>query len=218
MNGPIVLHRVDIASPARDAEYEGWLSERERARSRRFARPELAARYIRAHGALRELLACRLGTDPGELHFERMPGGRPELAREPRCRFSLSHCVDLAVIAISDDAVVGVDVERSRRISAALIARLLPAWLVPPADPAALQRLGLEIWTCTEAALKSGGLGIGGLGALRLLPHAAEGTYCFELSAPHTGSGVVRTVELDSMHLGALAVRGRELPQYRFGR
>ena len=212
-----MLHVADIAvSAGRDEEFAGWLSERERARSKRFARADLAARYIRAHGMLRERLACHLAASPRDLRFERSPGGRPELADQPACRFSLSHCADRALIAVTDDVPVGVDVERHRQMSERLISRVLPSWLTVPGDAEALQHVGLEMWTCTEAALKSCGLGTSGLGALSLLPHRQEGAYRFELKRPFHGSGVVVGLALDPEHRAALAVRGGDVPRYRF--
>ncbi len=218
MSAPrVVLHLADIAmGDGRDEELSGWLSESERARSKRFARPDRAARYVRAHGVLREILAGRLATQPQSLRFERSPGGRPELVGERRCRFSLSHCADRALVAVTDDVAVGVDVERRRKMSERLISRVLPPWHPVPSGPEALQQLGLEIWTCTEAALKSCGLGIWGIGALALLSHPQEGAYRFELMAPCRKSGVVIGLVLDPEHRGAVAVPGDDVPQYQF--
>lgn len=213
----VVLRFADIrAGSDRDDEYLRSLSARERARSERFARPDTRARYVRAHGMLREMLARRLATPPDAIRFERAPWGRPELAGEHLCRFSLSHCPDRALIAITDDVAVGVDVESHREMSERLISRVLPEWCPAPNEYEEKQRLGLEMWTCTEAALKSCGRGISGLGLLELLPHPDAHVYRFQFSGPEEARGVVIGLAPDTSHVGALAVQGRDVPRYRF--
>jgi phosphopantetheinyl transferase len=214
--GWVVLHYADIAASAeRDDEFAAWLSERERARSRRFSRPDRAARYIRAHGLLREILAREVGTRPESLRFERRPGGRPELADGCGTRFSLSHCIDRALIAVTVDVPVGADVERARTMSGRLISKIVPPWCALPDDAAQLQRRALELWTCTEAALKCCGRGIGALDALTLLPHPDEGVCAFRFRGAEEVEGVAVTLALDPAHVGSIAVPGRDVPAYR---
>ena len=213
----VLLQFADTrAGSKRDDEYLRSLSTRERARSERFARPDMAACYVRAHGMLREMLARRLDTRPEEIRFERTPRGRPELAGEHLCRFSLSHCPDRALIAITDEVAVGVDVESHREMSERLISRVLPKWCPAPNGYEEQQRLGLEMWTCTEAALKSCGRGISGLGLLELLPHPDAHVYRFQFSGPEEARGVVIALALCPNHVGALAVQGLDVPQYSF--
>ena len=212
----VLLRFADIRAAEHDEEYLRSLSPRERARSERFRQPGTRARYVRAHGMLREMLAGRLDIRPDEVSFERAPGGRPELAGKQLCRFSLSHCPDRALMAITEQVAVGVDVEGHREMSERLIARVLPKWCPPPNGNHEGQRLGLEMWTCTEAALKSCGRGISGLGLLELLPHPEAHVYRFQFSGPDKVSGVVIPLALDAAHIGALAVPGLDVPQYAF--
>src|SRR4051812_39339465 len=97
------------------------LDEAERARWQRFLRDESRDRFAAAHAALRFILAERLGARPAELRFGRGPcpncgdtHGRPQLADEPDLHFNLSHTRDVAAIALSEGAAVGVDVEFMR--------------------------------------------------------------------------------------------------------
>jgi 4'-phosphopantetheinyl transferase len=98
------------------ASFYGTLSPDEQSRSARFRFDRDRQRFIVAHGALREVLGCYVGTRPGDLRFVHNEFGKPALAPEFdfRPRFNLSHSAELALIAIAADADVGVDVERVR--------------------------------------------------------------------------------------------------------
>lgn len=107
--------RLDVPEDVVGRLYE-MLSRDERDRSARLHFDRDRQRFIVAHGALRELLGCYVGTRPGDLRFVHNEFGKPGLAPEFdfRPRFNLSHSAELALIAIAADAEVGVDVERVR--------------------------------------------------------------------------------------------------------
>jgi 4'-phosphopantetheinyl transferase len=142
------------------------LSQVERNRCARFRFDRDRRRFVVAHGALRDLLGRYVGTRPGDLRFVRNGFGKPALSPEfgPRPRFNLSHSADLALIAISADADIGVDVECVRSspdyadiarhfFSAAEVHRLngFPGHL----DAGAF----LRCWTQKEAYMKARGEG-----------------------------------------------------------
>src|SRR5690242_8597188 len=83
----------------------------EAARAVRFADPQLARRYLAAHGALRAILGQFAGT---RLTFAVGEKGKPYLPYAPEVKFNLSRSHDRALIAVSRDAEVGVDIERIR--------------------------------------------------------------------------------------------------------
>ncbi|MEU7282390.1 4'-phosphopantetheinyl transferase superfamily protein [Streptomyces sp. NPDC045431] len=144
----------------------GILSAAERARLARFARAEDRDRFLAAHVALRILLGERLGQRPEHVRIHQAPcagcggpHGRPVVPGNP-VHFSLAHAGDLFVIALSERAVVGVDVER-------IPAHVLPGALHPAEEaelallpaaerPAAFARA----WTRKEAVLKARGTGL----------------------------------------------------------
>ena len=93
------------------------LSADERARAARFRDPRLRARFAAARGALRSVLGLYLDTPAAALRFEYGAHGKPHLAspQNPhRVAFNLSHSGPVALIAITSDRAVGIDVERIR--------------------------------------------------------------------------------------------------------
>lgn len=158
--------RVVRVSLAGDAGAGGeLLSPDERARADRFRRPELRRRYAIAHAALRVELSRAVGCAPGELVFAEGEHGKPSLV-VPECdvQFNLSHSGEHAVIALTRERAVGVDVEHLRPVRATAIARRFFA----PSEFAALERLQgadrdrafLRCWTRKEAWVKGLGQGL----------------------------------------------------------
>src|SRR5215831_4929216 len=83
----------------------------ELARAARFRLPELAERYLKSHAALRDILShC---TDV-PLDFALHQHGKPYLPLGPHIRFNLSHSHEMALVAVTLDHEVGVDIERLR--------------------------------------------------------------------------------------------------------
>jgi 4'-phosphopantetheinyl transferase len=96
------------------------LSGEEQARASRFHFPEHRDRYVVSHGALRDILRRyrRLVREP--LKFVTLSHGKPELAEEAggrKLRFNLSHSQSVALIAVTADREVGVDVEQVRELT-----------------------------------------------------------------------------------------------------
>jgi hypothetical protein len=119
------------------------LSAQERLRADQCMIPAARTRYILAHAALRRLLAAKLNRDAEEVVFTSGPHGKPELAlplRHP-LRFNLSHSGNLALVAISPVAEVGIDVERVRPMPDAV--RLAKRFFTPSA-------CGLERKLCSR--------------------------------------------------------------------
>ncbi len=155
--------RLDVAPEP----YDATLSDDERSRAARFRFDRDRRRFVVARGALRELLGRCLATDPGQVRFIYNASGKPELDPEcgSRLRFNVSHSGDLALIAITTDAAVGVDLERiapqpdgpaiaRSMFSAADVDRLndTPSHLYPQAF--------LRCWTKKEAYVKARGAGL----------------------------------------------------------
>lgn len=141
-------------------------AEHDKAGRFRFARDR--DRYIRGRGHLRRTLARATGLDAAALALEEGPRGKPALRAmpgRPMPHFNLSHSDGLAVLAISWDGPVGIDLElHGRDLDPA---RLAPGVLVaserraldalPPLDAAALF---LAMWTAKEARMKLTGEGM----------------------------------------------------------
>jgi 4'-phosphopantetheinyl transferase len=167
-------------------EDPGLLSEAERERAAAFQRAEDRRHWVAVRSALRQVLGRQLGLDPAGLVFEAGPNDKPEVAGRP-LRFSLAHSGGLALVAVTERADVGADLERlaaaparppsaERFFSEAERGRL--------AALSGRRRLELfyALWTEKEAYRKATGEGItAGLGELdwrgwtRLRPEVPAG-------------------------------------------
>jgi 4'-phosphopantetheinyl transferase len=223
---PAIHERIDVWRVALDrpadevAALGRGLAPAERERAARMARPLLRQRFVVAHGALRRLLADDLGRDPRDLRLVEGTHGKPALAPgEGRgLSFNLSHSDDQALIAVTRDRAVGVDLERIRPDLDPLP---LAERFFAAEEVATLRRLaggsrllGFYLgWTRKEAYLKARGLGLSRApaqicvslqpgGPARLLDDAADseaamGWFLADL-APGDG------------YVGALAIEGAD--------
>lgn len=142
---------LDLDAPSRAAAFH---AERNR---RRFAE-------CRAH--LRRILASRTSLDPATIRFRYGSHGRPDLADNPLdLRFSVSHSSEHAVIAVTRERDLGIDIEVSRRIDH--LDSLAERYLAP----VEIEQLALEddkvhafwkAWTRKEAYVKALGTGLSG--------------------------------------------------------
>jgi 4'-phosphopantetheinyl transferase len=99
--------------PEAYARLHAILADDERDRSTRLRFERDRRRFVIARGTLRDLLGRQLGADPRELRFVYNAFGKPELSPDfgSRLRFNVSHSADRALIAITTDRNVGVDLE-----------------------------------------------------------------------------------------------------------
>ena len=146
---------------------ESLLSSDELERADRFRFPHLRSRYVAARGSLRVLLGRYLEREPAALEFNYSSRGKPDLkgqGAEP-LHFNLAHSHDLALIAVTRAAPVGVDVEwiRPMRDADGIATRFFSARESESlrSVPAAEQDAAFfSLWTRKEAWLKATGDGI----------------------------------------------------------
>lgn len=116
--------------------------------------------------AVRDILSRYLGLPVDEPMIEREPSGKPRLVDLPvPLHFNLSHCRDLALLAVSGVQQVGIDVEHEREIGnlMAIAKRALPRSdidTLTEASPAQRLPMFLDFWTQLEARQKAHGKGI----------------------------------------------------------
>ncbi|MBS1855858.1 MAG: 4'-phosphopantetheinyl transferase superfamily protein [Acidobacteria bacterium] len=180
----IEVWRVDLDTAAVPPPSLG-----EAARAARFARAELARRYLAAHGALRAVLS-RFTAKP--LEFALLEKGKPYLPLAPEIRFNLSHSHGRALIAVARGIEVGVDIEHLRPVPhyAALVERYFP-----PGEPEPAGELEfLRRWTQLEALWKARGAGLYGSGM------------------PLEGGWSVAPVDVGAGYAAAIAWEGAALP------
>ena len=166
--GEIHVWRVPLegtpdAVDGRSADAERLLSPDERDRAARFALPHLRSRWVAARTALRTILGSYLDRPPASLAFAIGARGKPSL--EGPLHFNLAHSGDLALVAVTSAAPIGVDLEQVRPVrEAEAIAR---RFFSPDecADLAAVSHPDrdyafLSCWTRKEALLKASGEGL----------------------------------------------------------
>lgn len=164
-----LLNLDEPAWPSRTLWQVLEASERERAARFHFERHR--SRFAHGRGLLRHLLGHATGSNPAALGFALGPQGKPRLVGpsdslvHPRLDFNLSHSEAWALVALSDGAAVGVDIEVPRPVPERLeIAERNFA----PAERAALRSLPepqqagafLACWTRKEAFVKALGGGL----------------------------------------------------------
>ncbi len=135
------------------------------ARAGRFVFERHRVRYSVAHGVLRHLLGGYLGVAPEDVQFARARYGKPYLARNGGMRFNLAHSGDRALIAVSVDRELGVDLEDVRRDRDVVG---IADHFFSPAEAASLKALPAHdrvaafyrCWTRKEAYIKACGTGL----------------------------------------------------------
>lgn len=165
--GEVSVHGVDLRpDDAVEAACQALLDPEERSRADRFKVAAPRRRFVVTRGALRLLLAARIGRPAEALAFGAGPHGKPFLITdgEPSAiSFNVSHSAEHALVAIACSPV-GVDVEWPERQGdlalvakgvfteverAALDARSGTAWIA----------LFFRLWTVKEALIKGRGCG-----------------------------------------------------------
>ncbi len=163
-------HQVDIwrikldLPPATVKSLEATLSNDESQRAARFHFEKDKTSYIIAHGCLRNILSRYLQCEPGELRFDTNEYGKPFI-KGYKVEFNLSHSGDYALIAMTRESKVGVDVERFR---SNIEFESITNRFFSPNEIAKLMSLSPEkktiaffnCWTRKEAYIKAQGLGL----------------------------------------------------------
>lgn len=144
------------------ADLRALLSDEENARAARFFRAVDRDRWTVARAGLRLLLSEAMNTTPDAVAFGQEGNGRPTIIGADGLSFNLSHSGDVAALATSGNARVGVDIEEVRPIAPDEI-----AWALSSAEQVALSQVSegesqdvfFRYWTMKEAFMKGTGLG-----------------------------------------------------------
>jgi len=193
---------LDLEAPLSDADW-ALLSEEEGVRALRFLRHGDKVRFVVTRAALRRLLGARLRRRPQTLRFVTNSYGKPRLeaacSSNPAIFFNVSHAGSFALIALSERAPVGVDIERRD----------------PPCDAVGLSLQALsaferqlpddrrvdffECWATKEAVLKALGLGVAEhLQQLSVLRSESAGDSCYDIRHEGMDWPRVNALRLDS--------------------
>jgi 4'-phosphopantetheinyl transferase len=212
------LAALDLAEPVLRA-LESVLSSDERRRAERFLLDETRRRFIAARGQLRQLLGQYLERDPQRLEIRYGAYGKPYLtgiAGAVLPHFSVTHCRNFALYALSCEREVGVDIEY---IDQTLETEPLEEYFLTrrerdelrALDPSQQRLAFFTYWARKEAYSKGRGYG------LRLDPRgfcvlaAGQEPVCLQEA---NGAGVatrrwvIRDLAVSRNHVGAVAAHG----------
>ncbi|MBA7568624.1 4'-phosphopantetheinyl transferase Sfp [subsurface metagenome] len=199
------------------ARHRMLLSLEEKQRSARFHFERDRGRYTIARGSLRTILSGYIGRSPGELRFDTGRYGKPflvNLGEAEELEFNLSHCEDLALIAVTSGQSVGVDVEKIREMQdlSLILNRFFTVeerGLVDSFPDGERTAAFLSLWVRREAAAKARGLNLSAALSktnLQLYP-LGEGI-CIE--EPDQRTWFIQDLKLDPYHVGAVCVEGKK--------
>lgn len=143
---------------------QALLSPAEQARAAAFAFATPRNRFIQCRAALRRLLAAHLGRTATEVDIDYGRHGKPELPNGSHLQFNVSHCENLAVLALTPVHRVGVDIERVRPLAdmqSLADARFSPNEIAALAsvEPEHKTHAFFTCWTRKEAFIKATGAG-----------------------------------------------------------
>jgi 4'-phosphopantetheinyl transferase len=165
--GPAEVHVWQMSlqrSPDELESLHALLDADERARVARCRLEADRREMLAARGLLRWVLGGYLGQEPATLRIRRGAGGKPSLV-EPRVHFNLSHTRGLALLAVTVDGAVGVDVERVRALADLQeVARHFfsdaERRMLASRSPAEAELGFFRCWTRKEAYVKARGDGL----------------------------------------------------------
>ena len=187
----------------------GWLSADEHIRAGRFVFKRDRRRYLAARCAMRECLSAATGMAPGTLQIVGGAFEKPRLANVQSCYFNLSRRDDWALLGISLEGEIGVDVEVHHVVEdATMLARThfsveeFNSFLA--VESSERDDAFLRVWTRKEACLKAVGTGLRippalievglGAGAVELSIPLAAGPACVTVQTVNAGAGFVAAV------------------------
>lgn len=155
---------ADLSRPPSDESLQ-ILSAHERARAQRLVREQDRQRFINAHVGLRTLLSEHARHPAELLEFAEGPFGKPFLPAHDGLQFNLSHSRHRALVAISRQCEVGVDIEQMRDLHDAdglaqryfSVAEQADWQALPPSERLAAFH---QAWSRKEACVKAVGWGL----------------------------------------------------------
>jgi 4'-phosphopantetheinyl transferase len=162
--GEVHVWRVELQQPGSVLEkFRSTLDRDELHRASRFHFEKHRREFVVARGFLRDVLSRYLRTKPETLRFTYGDYGKPDL--DGALKFNMSHSHEVALLAITQDRQIGVDVEHIRADFATEdIARRFFSRL----EVESFNRLPIEeqvaaffrCWTRKEAFIKATGRGL----------------------------------------------------------
>ncbi len=139
------------------ADFTSLLSSDEHLRACRLVKKEDALHFMVARAGLRMILGEEIGESPRDVTFQLSPSGKPRLANHGDMHFNLSHSSGHAVLVLSRQEPVGVDIERIRQLASGIETQFLSSEEISrlahvPVSARMASLVGL--WAAKEAVIK----------------------------------------------------------------
>jgi len=210
-NGCRVTVHAYNADDELDSTQLRLLSQGEYHRSMRYQSRRDRRRWTVARVRLRQILGRLLDQPPESVALRCLDSGKPVVQSDRPLHFSLSHAGSHVLVATSEDAVVGVDLEPCRPMEdlpslASIALSAQERRSVFAMDVSAQSFAFLRLWTCKEAVLKATGEGLRGLSNVdltRTVACGADGNSWFQ---DLQGRWLVRPFRVSDQVISAVAV------------
>ena len=222
--GVVVLWNVWLGGKPETQRAQAVLSSDELARASRFVFDVHRSRYLAGRLALRELLGRYLERAPADVRFTYTSYGKPELPGET-LRFNVAHSDDLALIGLTEEDRLGVDVERIRALrdidglaQTVFSRRELDVFHSLP--DSAKHRAFFNCWTRKEAFVKAVGEGLSHpLDDFEVTLRPGEEARLLEVEGSTARAAAWSLVDLSPMDgwVGAVAVEKSDAPLHLAG-
>jgi 4'-phosphopantetheinyl transferase len=217
----VQLWRVDLEAIAgEEAQLSAILSEDERQRAARFHFQIHRQYFIAGRAVLRQILAAYLAADSRELTFSYSSKSKPALAGAftNRVSFNVSHSGGLALIAVTHNRQIGVDVEfiRTDFETAAIAARFfseVEQEQLAALPPEARHETFFRCWTRKEAYIKATGEGLSlplRQFDVSIAPLSQNALLATRPDAAESKRWSLRDITVKSGYAGAICVSGDE--------
>lgn len=201
---------------------EATLSEDEVQRADRFYFDTDRNRFIVARGCLRNILGRYLKVDPADLKFRYTEYGKPDLIdriNPAGLRFNVSHSRDLALIAVTVNQDVGVDIEYIRDdLADDQVARRYfskdesAAYLSLPKSMRT--KAFFAIWTRKESYIKARGEGLSlplNQFDVSIMPEVREVELTTRPDPDEAFQWIIRTINPGEGYMAAITVKAHKL-------
>lgn len=144
--------------------YITTLSHDEQEKAAKFKFDVHRERYIIFHACLRDILSRCLQTKPEALIFELGPHKKPYLKHNSELCFNLSHSENQAIVAITRNADIGVDIEKKKKENMNELAKRFFSEAefsyLNALPPVSRVDVFYQFWAHKEAFIKATGLGL----------------------------------------------------------
>lgn len=167
---PTTVHlwRAELDHDDEVAQLRTLLTAEERSRAAAHRTEKLRRRAVVSRGFLRCVLARYLAIEPEAVQLRYTAYGKPYLASEPwrpTLRFNLSHSGGIALVAVTGEREVGIDVEslgRNLDYERIIVRFFSPReqWMLRTLPPTPRRHAFFTCWVRKEAYAKATGLGL----------------------------------------------------------